>query len=101
MDILRKLRMSVDRLETRLRQSGISSIDDIKYASIEVSGQLGYELKESKKPATKEDINFLLNQIEQIKNPVGINTNPQPNNKQEDNIFEEIKTKETEGKNEP
>lgn len=98
---LRQLRMSVDRLETRLRQSGISSIEDIKYGSIEVSGQLGYELKENKKPATKEDINFLLNEIQQIKNSIGINTKYHLNNKQEDNIFEEIITKEDEGKNEP
>ena len=50
---LRKLRLSVDRLETRLRQAGIFSIDDVKYATLEVSGQLGYELKDNKKPLTK------------------------------------------------
>lgn len=65
---LKKLRMSIDRLETRLRQSGIASIDDVNYATIEVSGLLGYELKEEKKPMTKDN-----------------------------NIFNEIKTKEFEG----
>jgi uncharacterized membrane protein YcaP (DUF421 family) len=72
---LRKLRMSVDRLETRLRQSGISSIEDVKYATIEVSGQLGYELNENKKPITKEDFNLLMSEISQLKKFIGMNTN--------------------------
>ncbi|MVX65364.1 DUF421 domain-containing protein [Clostridium chromiireducens] len=46
--------MTIDRLETRLRQAGISStissINDVKYVTIEVSGQLGYELKYDKEP---------------------------------------------------
>jgi uncharacterized membrane protein YcaP (DUF421 family) len=98
---LRNLRMSVDRLETRLRQSGISSIEDVKYATIEVSGQLGYELNENKKPITKEDFNLLINEILQIKKLIGMNTNIQLNENQGNNIFNEIKTKKFEGKNEP
>ena len=98
---LRKLRMSVDRLETRLRQSGISSIEDVKYATIEVSGQVGYELNENKKPVTKEDFNLLMSEISQLKMLLGINTNPQLNQNQANNIFSEIKTKKFEGKNEP
>lgn len=31
---LKKLRMSIDRLEARLRQAGISSIKDVQYATI-------------------------------------------------------------------
>ncbi|MEA5095276.1 DUF421 domain-containing protein [Sedimentibacter saalensis] len=98
---LRNLRMSVDRLETRLRQSGISSIEDVKYATIEVSGQLGYELNENKKPITKEDFNLLINEILQLKKLIGMNTNIQLNENQGNNIFNEIKTKKFEGKNEP
>lgn len=94
---LRKLRMSVDRLETRLRQSGISSIEDVKYATIEVSGQLGYELSDNKKPVTKEDLNILISEISQLKKSLGMNTNKS----QENNIFTEIKNKKFEGKNEP
>ncbi len=97
---LRKLRMSVDRLETRLRQSGISSIEDVKYATIEVSGQLGYELNENKKPITKEDFNLLMSEISQLKKFIGMNTNLQTNENQGNNIFNEIKTKKFEGKNE-
>lgn len=47
---LRKIRLTVDRLETRLRQNGVSSIKDVKTGTIEISGQLGYELKDDKKP---------------------------------------------------
>lgn len=98
---LKKLRMSVDRLETRLRQSGIASIEDIQYATIEVSGQVGYELKENKKPVTKEEFNLLMNEIMHLKQSLGMNNNVQLNESQGDNLFEEIKTKSFEGDNEP
>lgn len=49
---LRKLRMTVDQLEMRLRTSGISKIEDVKTATIEANGQLGYELAEEAKPLT-------------------------------------------------
>lgn len=96
---LRKLRMSVDRLETRLRQSGISSIEDVKYATIEVSGQLGYELNENKKPITKEDYHLLMNEILQVKKALGIYSTSQSFENQGSNLFAEVKTKEYEGKN--
>jgi uncharacterized membrane protein YcaP (DUF421 family) len=63
-DNMKKLRMSVDQLEKRLRQHGISNIGDIQIATIEVSGQLGVELKPGKQPATKEDIQKVLDAIE-------------------------------------
>lgn len=98
---LRRLRLSVDKLETRLRQVGVSSIDDLKYATIEVSGQLGYELKESKKPLTKEDFNILMNEISQIKAALGSNIPPHPPSSSGNNIFKEINSKIFEGKKEP
>lgn len=76
---LKKLRLSVDKLETRLRQSGISSIDDVKYATIEISGQLGYELKDHKKPLTREDFINLINSSASTSNDT-------------QNIFQEIKS---------
>ncbi len=60
---MKKIRMTVDKLETRLRQAGISSIEDVKYATIEVSGQVGYELKEDKKPLTVGEFKSLINEI--------------------------------------
>lgn len=94
---LKKLRLSFDRLETRLRQAGISSIEDVKYATIEVSGQLGYELKDDKKPLTQGDLKNLLSEISQLKSVISNNINTQLNQSQGNNIFEEIKSKKFEG----
>ena len=99
---LAKLRLSIDKVETRLRQAGISSIEDVKYATIEVSGQLGYELKDNKKPLTQEDFMKLMSEISQIKAMFGGNTDIKSNQNQNNNIFEEINSKRYEGnKNEP
>lgn len=99
---LKKIRMSMDRLETRLRQSGISSIEDVKYGTIEVSGQLGYELKDSKKPMTREDYKILMQEISQIKDALGLKPSSIPTDKQQNNIFEELINKKFEGnKKEP
>jgi uncharacterized membrane protein YcaP (DUF421 family) len=48
----------------RLRQVGITNINDVQWATLEVSGQLGYQLKTEKQPATKEDIQNLVHLIE-------------------------------------
>ncbi|KZL91954.1 DUF421 domain-containing protein [Clostridium magnum] len=99
---LRKLRLSIDRLETRLRQVGISSIEDVKYATIEVSGQLGYELKENKKPLTKEDFMTLMAEISQMREMIGDNVKSQNSKNEQNNIFQEISSKKFEGnKKEP
>lgn len=98
---LKKLRMTIDRLETRIRQSGISSIQDIKYGTIEVSGLLGYELNDNKKPITKEEFLIIMNEISEIKKIIDYNKNNQANGNQGNNIFKEILSKDFEGKNEP
>lgn len=96
---LSRIRMSVDKLETRLRQSGVSSIQDVKYASIEVSGQLGYELKDEKKPLTKEDFMTIMSEITLMKETVMKNITAKSD---QGNIFKEVKDKSKEGnKNEP
>lgn len=96
---MKKLRLTIDRLETRLRQAGISSINDVKYATIEVSGQIGYELKDDKKPLTKEDFRTLMAEISEMKKVVEVNIKPQNNKCGENNIFEEINSKKFEGNN--
>lgn len=96
---LRKIRMTVDRLETRLRQSGVSSIQDVKYATIEVSGQIGYELKDDKKPLTKEDFMTIMSEITNVKETVMKHVTAKSD---QGNIFKEVKIKNKEGnKNEP
>lgn len=97
---LKKLRLTVDKLETRLRQVGITSIDDVKHATIEVSGQLGYELKDNKKPLTREDFMILMDGILEFKD--GLLINESNNNNPKNNIFKEITENKFEGDiNEP
>ncbi|MBP1156943.1 MULTISPECIES: YetF domain-containing protein [unclassified Paenibacillus] len=66
---LKKLRMSVDQLEARLRENGISSFSDIKTATIEMSGHLGYELMKHAKPVTMGELEKVLAQLHLIKQP--------------------------------
>ncbi|CAM3294219.1 YetF domain-containing protein [Filibacter tadaridae] len=82
---LKKLRLTVDKLETRLRQVGITSINDVQTATMEVSGLLGYTLKPEKQPATKEDIEKLIQMIQQ-KKPVPSLTSSQTKG----DIFKEV-----------
>lgn len=101
MNNLKKLRLTVDRLETRLRQNGVSSMMDVKTATIEVSGQVGYELKDNKKPISKEDFNTIMMEIADIKKVIaGNNKIDKKNENSNDNIFNEIKNCPSEGDNE-
>ena len=52
---LMKLRLSVDQLEMKLRQNHVSKISDVKWATLEPNGQLGFELKKDAQPVTKKD----------------------------------------------
>jgi len=79
---LKKLRLTVDKLEERLRQVGVTSIQDVQYATLESNGLLGYTLKPEKQPATKEDIQNLMMLIQ---NGQLLNTN----NQTQHNIFSE------------
>jgi uncharacterized membrane protein YcaP (DUF421 family) len=90
---LKKLRITVDQLEMRLRQDSISKISDVKTATIEPSGQLGYVLKDYAQYATKEDIKFILDYIHH-KLPAG--QQPPDITKETDNhsIFSEVKRNE-------
>lgn len=99
---LKKLRMTIDRLETRLRQEGITAIEDVKYATIEVNGQLGYELKEEKKPLTKEDFITIMGEIADLKKLLEGEAKNQERKKHDKNIFVEVLEKSREGnKREP
>lgn len=86
---LKKLRLTVDKLEERLRKAGISSIGDVQYATIESNGQLGFTLKTEKQPATKEDIQMLMKLFQ---NGQPLNSN---NQQSQDNIFTELVYKNT------
>lgn len=86
---LQKLRMSVDQLETRLRLNGISKIDEIKTATIEPNGELGYELIDEAKPLTKKEFKKLMDEyMLGVKESQSIGQE-----KNESNIFAEIQGK--------
>lgn len=78
---LRKLRFSIDQLEMRLRQNGINSIKDVKTATLEANGHLGYELMPDAQALTVGEFKKLLGHLINWRNDGG----------QQPNLFEEIK----------
>jgi uncharacterized membrane protein YcaP (DUF421 family) len=100
---LRKLRLSVDQLEMKLRQNSVSKISDIKWATLEPNGQLGFELKHDAQPVTKKEFedfkhtivnlipsNSQLTHINEILNLI----NKQYQVESQEDIFEEVKNNE-------
>lgn len=73
----------MDQLEMRLRQQGISNITDVKTATLEPNGQLGYELMRHAKPVTIGELEKLLGHLIQSNQP-----NPTD---QKITIFDEIR----------
>lgn len=89
---LKKLRLTVDMLEVRMRQQNIQHFSDLEWATIESNGQLGYMLKSNKQYATKEDIEMLKSMIESKQsNPKDESSKTQPSEKE--NIFTEVKNR--------
>lgn len=86
-DNLRRLRLTADKMEVRLRQQSISSIEHVQWATLEPNGQMGFQLKPSAQPATKEDVYKLMVLIEQKLAPSNLVQPPQP---ETNNIFTEI-----------
>ncbi|MCM3584834.1 DUF421 domain-containing protein [Mesobacillus maritimus] len=86
---LKKLRLTVDQLEMRLRNQGISNMEDIKTATIEANGLLGYELKDDAKPLTVGEFKRLLNSyLPSLQNME--QQSKQTSSPQKENIFDEI-----------
>ncbi|MDC3417753.1 DUF421 domain-containing protein [Aquibacillus salsiterrae] len=91
-DQLKKHRLTVDQLEMFIRQQGIQKISDLKTATIEPNGKLGYELKEDARPLT-------IGEFKQMINPSMLNpsyvpvsqTNDQQAQQNQDQLFDEIK----------
>ena len=86
---LRRIRMTVDQMEMQLRQSNVSSIASVKWATIEPNGRLGFMLQEHAQPATKQDIQLLI-ELVNSKLPGGSPISNLPSS-QEKNIFTEVK----------
>lgn len=57
---LKKLRLSVDDLEMRLREASVSRIADVKTATMEANGHIAVDLMPHAKPVTMGDLERLL-----------------------------------------
>ncbi|WP_340025706.1 DUF421 domain-containing protein [Paenibacillus sp. FSL K6-1096] len=87
---LKKLRLTVDELEMSLRGQGISRLSDVKTATIEPNGQLGYELQDAAKPVTQAQVEALLAKY-LGGSPAGNRAVHQAQTDSETDLFEEIK----------
>ncbi|MDS9472982.1 DUF421 domain-containing protein [Sporosarcina pasteurii] len=93
---LKKMRFTVDQMEMKLRQQNVTSIEKVKWATLEPNGQVGFELKSDDQPATKKDIQSLQKDIEQIARAlnVTIQKTPYPQDSNHHDIFSEVAKKE-------
>lgn len=83
---LKKLRLTKEKVDVLLRQVGVSTVSDVQYATMEINGQLGYMLKKEKQPATKEDIQNLIQLIQNGQTPT--QTSELPDDKE--NLFTKV-----------
>lgn len=60
---MKKLRLTKNELYSLLRQKGINQISDIKKATLEPNGELGYELMKAAQPITVADLEHIINQL--------------------------------------
>lgn len=66
LDVLKKNRMSIDQLEIQFRTLGISNYEELKTATIEANGHIGYEYKDMYKPITKFEMLQILNREDEL-----------------------------------
>lgn len=86
---LKKLRLTVDQLEMRMRNQGISKIEDVKFATLEPNGLLGYELNDNAKPLSVGEFRKLLDIYFPLQQNDDQNRTRNPSSEKQ-NIFEEI-----------
>lgn len=79
-DNMRKMRFTVDQLEMRLRQQGIAKMSDVKTATLEPNGQIGYELMRHAQPLT-------IGEFEKMLGPILLQSTPP----RDTNIFDEVR----------
>ncbi|WP_058306937.1 DUF421 domain-containing protein [Gracilibacillus massiliensis] len=85
---LKKYRITVDLLEMLLRQKNVNKISDVEWATLEPNGQLGFILREEAQPITKQDLNLITSQLQQLQNKI-----EEVNKQQNDNLFAEVANK--------
>ncbi len=60
---MKKLKLTKDELYSRLRQKGISKIEDVKKVTLETNGELGFELTKAAQPITVGDLEYIFNKV--------------------------------------
>ncbi|HLR69737.1 MAG TPA: DUF421 domain-containing protein, partial [Virgibacillus sp.] len=89
---LKKVKLTVDQLEMNLRQKNIKKISDVKWATLEMNGQMGYMLKEEAQPVTKAEFQQLMSNVQQILNELQTNSIPYGQNQQTNSIRNQMQT---------
>ncbi|GIP32174.1 DUF421 domain-containing protein [Paenibacillus sp. J2TS4] len=79
---LKKLRITVDQLEARMREKGIASFSDVKTGTIEINGLLGYELMRQAQPVTIGELEKILAQLNLMR--------PKERSQPSMNLFDEV-----------
>ncbi|MGG4169361.1 DUF421 domain-containing protein [Rossellomorea vietnamensis] len=90
----KKLRMTVDQLEMKLRQQGVSQLSDVKWATLEPNGQVGVELMPSAKPVTMKEFAQLQSELQRLINMLQVPqtaARPVSEKRGGEDIFQEIK----------
>lgn len=94
---LKKLRMTVDQLEMKLRQGNVASVSDLQWATLEANGQVGYQLKPEAQPVTKKEFEQLRQDIQKLVLLVEPRLTPilqnQPQQERKEDIFKEVSMK--------
>ncbi|MDG0795186.1 DUF421 domain-containing protein [Cohnella ginsengisoli] len=57
---MKKLRLTVDDLEKRLRIAGVARVQDVQFGTIETNGEFGCELMAHARPLTRGDLEEIL-----------------------------------------
>lgn len=52
---MKKMRLTVDQLEMQLRQMNIARVEDVKWATLEANGRIGYMLIPEAQPVTRKE----------------------------------------------
>ncbi|WP_223823531.1 DUF421 domain-containing protein [Rummeliibacillus sp. TYF-LIM-RU47] len=86
---IKKVRLTIDQLEMRLRNQGVSRYQDIKTATIEPNGLLGYELMDEAKPLTVGEFKKIM---ETYQRDISSQTTTDPAT-QQPTIFDELTEK--------
>ncbi|MCF6409877.1 DUF421 domain-containing protein [Pseudalkalibacillus salsuginis] len=90
---LKKMRLTVDQLEMKLRQQNVTAIEDVKWATLEPNGQVGFMLKNVAQPVTKKEFQQLKQDIGDLKRMLNPNTainQPQAQENQTKDLFSEV-----------